>query len=455
MSATLDYHYRYKYASVLDSRPAGKSLRLSTFGGLEANPYFFDGQFKSPKQSADILLLLSALSRTRFYSPAMIREKMLAAADPVVTCDGSMLRFEVFSVCCGIYARFDLSGQSIDGNWMSKGTTNVDFNPPMRASLSTISSSDKVRLKVGTDAVQLETEQKAVVERKVKLPIRWLRSFVEVQSYQSECQPVMEVDPKELNRLLASIPEHNILKRGDINYIVPNVSGKSLRLSQREAPASVAIGAIGRLKAIQPLLRMAQSVKIYASGSKVCAFEFSLSNGKFHLVLSPDASRAFSGEGQVLKDLSNRVSDNALAKVRAALGWQNTISAKELSRKLDLPIEQVDNALSILGSRGLVGYDMAYGQYFHRELPFDLSLVEELHPRLEKARRLVQESAVKLLKAQGDETIISARVSGDNGEHLVRLSEEFFQCTCDWFTKYSGQRGPCSHVLAVELATQQ
>lgn len=454
MSTALDYSYNYQFPSLLEAQPAGKNLRLATFGGAQANPYFFDGAFKNAKNTADILLLLSALSRTRFYSPGLIREKMLAAADPVVTCDGSMLRFEVFSVCCGAYARFDLSGQAIDGRWMSKGTTNVDFNPPMRASLATISNAEKVGLKVGTDSVELVKGDKDVVERKVKLPVRWLRSFVEVQSYQVACEPVLEIEPRELSRLLVSVPEHSTLSKGTVSYLVPN--GRNFRISQRAGVGAVAIGAIGRLRAIQPLLRLAQAVKIYGGPSEVCALEISLQEGKFHFVLSPDASRGFSGEGQALGDLADRVNENLITQVRSALSWQNTISTTDLAAKLAIKNEDVASALNVLGTRGLVGYDIAYGQYFHRELPFDLSLIEELHPRLKKAKRLVEEKAVKLLKNQsGTDSFVNARVEGDSQEHLVKIDANGFVCTCDWFLKHQGQRGPCSHVLAVELLLHQ
>lgn len=168
--------------------------------------------------TADVLLALSAISRTRFFSPGLI-ERMLAAADPVVTCDGERLRFEVFSVCCGVYARFDLSGQAIDGSWLSKGTTNVDFNPPMRTAMASLSNSDKVGLKIGMDSVELSRAEETIIERKVKLPVRWLRSFVEVQTYQTMVKPAIEMDVLELNKLLLSLPQQNIMQSGVVTYI--------------------------------------------------------------------------------------------------------------------------------------------------------------------------------------------------------------------------------------------
>ena len=40
----------------------------------------------------------------------------------------------------------------------------------------------------------------------------------------------------------------------------------------------------------------------------------------------------------------------------------------------------------VLGSSGLVGYAVTEGRYLDRELPFDLSMLEDRHPRLAAAR---------------------------------------------------------------------
>ncbi len=106
-------------------------------------------------------------------------------------------------------------------------------------------------------------------------------------------------------------------------------------------------------------------------------------------------------------------------------------------------------ALSILGVRGLVGYDLAEGAYFHRELPFDLSRVETLQPRLRDARKLLERDGVQVLKHEDDR--IEAVVAGSGVEHRVRLTAADARCTCPWFAKHQGQRGPCKHVLAVQL----
>ncbi|MDR3617011.1 MAG: SWIM zinc finger domain-containing protein [Candidatus Obscuribacterales bacterium] len=452
MAATVNLDYSYLYASTLASENDSKrSLRLATSGGAERNPYFFQGRIISPKQTADLLLTLSAISRTRFFSPGEIRERMLNAADPVVTSDGGRLRFEVFSVCCGAYARLDLQPDALDAQWIGKGTTNIDFNPPMRASLATVLNSENVALNIGADKLELERSGESVIERKVKLPLRWLKGFVEVQVYQSALKQVMEIPALELAKMIRTLPPQNFLQAGTISYLIP--ASKGFRLSQRDAAGAVPVGAISRLRALEPILRYAKSVKIYSSSDAISAFELIFTNGKFFFVLSPNAARGFSGEGQALSALASNGGVDALAHIRSALAWQEEISVPQLSSSLEMSAKAVEEALQVLGTRGLVGYDLSAGAYFHRELPFDLGLVEELHPRMKKARELLEQRLVRYSMKGDDE--VEAYVKGSAGDHYVQMNADGARCTCDWFAKNQGNRGPCSHILAAELAVQE
>jgi SWIM zinc finger len=454
VAATVNIDYEYRFASsmmtAVDSNHQVRQLRLATSGGPEKNPYFFSGRFVSPKQTADMLLALSAISRTRFFSPGELRERMIAAADPVVTSDGKRLRLEVFSVCCGAYARLDLHANALDGDWIGKGTTNVDFNLPMRAALATVMNSENVALTVGVDRLELERGEQSIVERKVKLPVRWLKGFVEVQVYQSALKQVLELPALELEKTIRTLPQQNIMQAGAVTYLVP--AGRGIRLSQREAPGAVAVGAISRLKILEPILRYAKTVRIYSCEDAISAFELTLTDGSFFLVLSPNAARGFSGEGQALSGLAQSSSTEVLARVKSALVWQEMINAQELSSSLALDPVAVLSALQVLGTRGLVGYDLANGAFFHRELPFDLTLIEELQPRMKKARELVAQQNVRLTRGKNGDA--EAYVKGTTGNHYVQITADGARCTCDWFAKNQGDRGPCSHILAAELTMQ-
>src|SRR6478736_1741180 len=86
------------------SRLGTEGLGLSTSGGREEHPYFFRGFLENPEQSARALLAIADVSRSRYFDPG----RWARMKDPVVTSNRSVLRFEAFSSCNGVYARFDV-----------------------------------------------------------------------------------------------------------------------------------------------------------------------------------------------------------------------------------------------------------------------------------------------------------------------------------------------------------
>ena len=200
MAAAIDYTYQYPYPSALESTRRGANLSLATFTKANETPYFFDGKMRDPRVLADMFVVLSDVVRTHFFLP------IPPVMDPVLTSIDSMLRMEGFSGCCGVYARIDMSRDAFDGDVMNRGTTNVDFNDPMRAALRRIKDQDDVRFAVGKSEVALEVGDSRVVEKKVKLPVRWIKGFSEVQAYQPRLEPVYDVPAPQALRLIRSMP---------------------------------------------------------------------------------------------------------------------------------------------------------------------------------------------------------------------------------------------------------
>jgi len=447
MSAlALDYSYHYRSASVFVPGTGRSQLKLATFGGYVPNPYFFEGQLTRPRRTADLLRGLMEIVHARFaMTPAQIR----AVADPVVTSSQDRLRFEGFSGCCSAYARVDLLPEAVEGESFGRGTTNVDFNPPMMAALARIRDSDAVSLSVGAEEVRLDVAEDAVVEKKVALPIRWLKGFVEVQSYQSRMSRLLDVSGMEALRFLRSLPR---ARSKHPAWIVP--AGRGLRLSQVESRSGVRVVGLERLRVLESLVGHARSLRIYADpDAQTAAFELVLDEARFHLVLSPDVWRGFSGEGQVLTQLASPDWQAALPRVRKALKWEAVIDRRALAASAGLSDATVGNCLAALGARGLVGFDLDAESYFHRELPFDLSLLDAHQPRLKGARKLLDEDKIKPGPTSGES--VELFVAGTGVDHRVRVSPEGSRCTCPWFSKYQGQRGPCKHILAAQMFLDQ
>jgi hypothetical protein len=448
--ASVEHAYAYPFDSSLQDERGVRSLRLATSGGPEAHPHFFRGRLTSPRRAADLLLAVSEVAATRFFVPAATIARQIREADPVVTSGGERLRFESFSVCCGVYARCDLRPEAIDGEWVGRGTTNVDFGPKMRSALSVVHDGERVGLHVGADSVALDRDGATVVERRVKLPTRWLRGFVEVQCYQASMRLVHELAPADAHRFLASLPRE-VPASGSPGFVVSQ--GRSLRLTQRSAPGAVMVGGPARLRTLASLVRAARALRVYANDEGVSGWELVFEDARFHLVLSPEPSRGFSGEGQALFALADAAGETVLARVRGALKWQARLTPGVLAAELGLEDRAVAGALARLGARGLVGFDLDDDCWFHRELPFDLAAIDALQPRLVDARSIVADGSIRLGARTGGEQEVWVR--GTDVEHLVRVTSDDARCTCPWFSRNQGARGPCKHILAARIFLAQ
>jgi hypothetical protein len=446
MAGAIPHTYRYAFPSSLNATAIESQVRLATSGGTAEFPFFFKGALKQPRLTAHLLRVLSKVVGARFHIPSAMLARILRECDPVVTSGGGLLRFEGFSACGSAYARVDLNPDAYVGVVVAQGTTNVDFNAPFRAALAQIRDHERVGFAVGADEVALLRGTDQIIERKGALPLRWLKSFVEVQSYQSRMEQRAGLGKIETLRFLRSLPRTTMAKTAF--WIQP--AGAGLRVSQRVSVEGIRIAGIERLRILEELAPFADGLSVYAN-PRGTASEWQLGFGplRFSLTLSPDVWRGFSGEGQGLSDLVAREPHAVIDGVRQALKWQAELRAEDFAANGTATLDSIRRGLTTLGSRGLVGYDLARGAYFHRELPFDLALVEELHPRLAGARELVAKAGVVVLRQSDD--VIEAEVPGTGVVHRVRLSTEGDRCTCMWHAKHQGGRGPCKHILAVQL----
>ncbi|GAA2605289.1 hypothetical protein [Paractinoplanes durhamensis] len=149
---------------------------------------------------------MARVARTRFYTPPAMLAAILRAADPIVTSDGAMLRFESFSADCGVYARLDVLPDGLGSAPRARGTTNVDFNGPMRDALAGLSGADPMHLAVGDDEVRVRTLDAEAVERRVPLPERWVRSLAELTVIARAMRPAAVYPAAQVRRLLQAQP---------------------------------------------------------------------------------------------------------------------------------------------------------------------------------------------------------------------------------------------------------
>lgn len=455
MPSLQDEHlYSYPFASTAD---AGV-IRLAASGGdahlqrsrpaaaTHTSTAFFHDRLGYPRQTAIMLRTLSEVVRTHFFDarpPQM---------DPIVTASRSVVRWEGFSGCCGAYARLDLDDSAFETWQPGFGTTNVDFNPAMLAHLSRIGQADEVQLAISSEAVTIERNDSAVTEKRVKLPKRWLKGLCEVQVYQSRLQLHHRFTPTALLPLLQAAG------RGGAGEQFLILAASRPRLAARQTGDAVAIGGISRLQVLRPLLPLVREVNLYVDNDAgVHAWVAETDWCRFWLVLSPALHRGFSGEGQVLESLVDDGWQDRVDSVRDVLsedldegGPAETIDPAELASRLGCTAVEARTGLAALATSGLAGFDAGTGYYFQRQLPFNLERVARDQPRLRTAQKLVDNNAVNV-RSQISLSHADLEVTSGSTVYFVRLRDDGNLCSCPWFSRYAGQRGPCKHVLAAQM----
>jgi SWIM zinc finger len=437
--------FRYSRPSALTASDF-VHLQLQTWTPSQSTgvaPYFFTGFIERADLVAAGILAVAHVAASRYFEP-MTKAKREAMNDPVVTADGERLRFESFSACCGVHARLDVDRNGLDGTFAGVGTTNVDVNPPLRAALARVLRGSPLRLNVGEDELVVETMGARIVEKKVHLPDRWIKGFAETQVAESRMIPRLKLSANEATQLVRSLP------RGSREPVWIEPAGNSWRITRRPSSEHSVITGAERLQSVQPLLPYVTELTVFGPPDQgttpaSSTWEFTLDTARLSLTLSPEPSRGFSGEGGVLGSLIDDDDATGLA-VDEAFATRPLWTVPQLASHVGAEPGHVRDTLDVLAASGRVGYDLHAGAFFQRVLPLGDRAIGVLNPRLRSAESLVGANAVTF-----DESGLRAIVVSADHHHVVNLVAATVtgaRCTCPWYAKHRGERGPCKHVLA-------
>jgi hypothetical protein len=441
MSDTITYQYRNP--SSLSRVDDNDELFLAKYSEIQKKdaPCFFWGKLKDPYITSRCLITLSNVVQSSFnlspFQYALLK-------DPIVTAGNEKIRFEGFSHCAGVYARVDILPGGHDGEFPENGTTNVDFNQPMISALSSVTKSEDIVLSVGKKEVTLSKEGGKVVERKVPLPTKWIKGLTTVQLFLAEAEKAFTFNKIQTLQLFQSMP--NGKPKTDY-YLV--MRGNKPTFTPAKSANGICIGGVHRLRLLEPLLPLADTLKVFPHPTmQSTTWQLYFGDIRFSLSLSRDFWRGFSGEGAALESLIDDVPDQWIDVVDKYSYANQEFNPTLLSVQEGIDLKKVDNITGRLSAMGLLGYDLDENHFFYRRLPFKLSRILSLNPRLKDAEKLLQEGKVEITLRT--DTKIEAQVEGSGVKHLVMLEGDKERCTCTWFSKHQGERGLCKHILAVK-----
>ncbi|MEO1263375.1 MAG: SWIM zinc finger family protein [Bacteroidota bacterium] len=436
-------NYLYDTPSSIAKTGQQENLFLSKFSEdvKGSAPCLFWGRLNDPFVLSRCLITLSKTVQANFN---LHPSQLALIKDPIVTAGNQQIRFEGFSICAGVYARVDVLEDGQDGEFLENGTTNVDFNTPLITELSRIQKNDKLVLSVGKKEVGFHKDGESFVERKVPLPTKWIKGLTTVQHYFAESESTMQLSKVQAIQLFRSIPngkvktDYYLIKRGGRYSFSPAKSKNSL-----------CIGGIHRLKLLSPLLPLINGLTVYQHESQQAAnlvLHFDRIN--FTFSLSRNFWRGFSGEGAALEELLEDLPHQLLGAFDNYAYTNQSFNPLEIAIDHDLDFAKIERLSAKLAAMGLLGFDLEKNNYFYRRLPFKLSRILALNPRLKGAEKLLTDGNVQI--TANENGAVEARVQSGGTTHYVVVKPQMEKCTCLWYSRNQGERGPCKHILATK-----
>ena len=418
--------------------------------GIVHHPVFFSGFALYPQIIARGLLVLADITSTNYFQYKPEFQK-----DPVLSAQGDRVRAECFSACNGVYARLDLLREGLDGE-IYRGTTNVDIGIGLRQALAKVNSKDRLHLNIGDQGLatrhiedkgnHLNGLDKIILQRPVQMPNRWIRALGNIAEIHKNMKPVFTIKGPQAQMFVSTLP--NVTSKNQSGWLVLSRSG--IKLMSRSDTHSVYISGLHRLNALKRLITNIKSLTFYCLQNNEqgpCMIEVSLLGARLTLSLTAETWQGYSGEGALLTSLVSSAEQKDSKIVNDLLQFDALINKEQLSNASALEAYRIERALAYLAVSGKLGFDAYEGSYFHRELPEDPNRVLKDNPRLIGAHKLVDRiEKIDEMTWIVNSTDDSYRVSIPTNQLNCNP-----QCTCSWYLKNQQKKGPCKHVLAVQI----
>lgn len=411
--------------------------------------------------------------------PAMFRH--LVPCDPIVTVAPDVLLFECFAKDESSYGCLTIDRDAFRGaDRAALGTTNVDYSLALFEQFQTLRSYRATRFAVDPRGFEVNVEGTAGYrEEKIELPPSWLRGFGQLQAATTLPYYRVTVPVEAVYSILAYLKRHReksgprslrfVLTPGAEHRIVLEPWGVTIACRgtkyQGDRPAEIKVWGRRRLLTLARLLPLADRVEVALLGSGLPSIWcVSMGNMQFTLALSGWTANDWTSGTNV--DLLSGTYEAAPHAINSVAAWMQNARGATLPQVIagtGLQSRDAAGALYALAKRGHAMYDFARDLYRYREaMPFALTadVVGSDSPELAAARELHSSRRVELLRSEtinAGRTLYVAKADKTSCEAILDPDGRFVRakCTCNYFHKYRMRSGPCRHLLALRMQTQE
>ncbi len=445
----VDFNYNYIQSSTFSQNKNEKLFSFSHCTEIKEDlniPCFFYGNIINSFIASKCLSVLANTVSSHF---ALAPGQMAYLRDPVVSVGNKELYFEAFSSCNSVYARVNVLNEGIDGDFLHSGCTNIDFNNQTIRAFNAVSKTDRLLLGVGSKEVHIITEKTKMVEKKVKLPDRWIKGFGNVQMYMSEMDLACKLTKIQALQLFRTLP--NTVTKS--TYYL-NKTGNTYTFSPVKKTDSIEIGGVHRLNLLKNLIMLIDCLHIYKNESQQSfALILDFKDIQMTFLFSNSVYRGFSGEGKLLENLTDNISHELIIGLNNFFKTNEVFNPTLVSIENDIELKTMNGLQSSLSGVGLLGYNLLNNNYFYRKLPFKIERLLGFNPRLKNAKKIIDNQEITIIERADD--YIKAQIKGSGGVfHTVIKQNNTYKCTCNWYTNNQNNRGMCKHILALAISLE-
>lgn len=398
--------------------------------------------------------------------------------DPIVSVQPDATFFEAFSTDESTYARVTLPHTALDSKEAPIcGTTNIDFSLALEREFARARTYRDLSLTVGSKSVSVDLGVSAVQEKKIDLPMSWVKGLVEVQAALSLESVNLELSSSFVADLIARL-QSQIEKRGPRHLLFILEPGLPVRVrvepwgdeyidldSKYEGTEKREIKFWGRrrIRVLENLLPLVEKVSVRLIDSGMPSFwSASLDGVKIDIGLSGWTAQNWAGRAKF-----SSLMPTADSKSPQTLEASNLLQEKAKLKVADLAkFMKISNleAQSLLQRLCLVGvalYDADDAEYRWRQLFPEISFDDDNDSSREERFGLAifksNQFTASFEPSEAGATSLTAEVVVDSRQFAVQLRTDvdgrvtYAQCDCNFFNYNKLRLGPCRHIVAASL----
>lgn len=401
--------------------------------------------------------------------------------DPVITVHPDEVFFECFSEDESSYGRVGAKYEVFEKiSEFACGTTNIDYSAALYDEFQKIRTYKTTRFEIDPSGFEVATtNEDSFKEVKIDLPDSWVRGFLQVSSAMSLPTIKFDLHPLDVHNICFVLRRKKetfgprsmryVLKPNEPVKIVfePwNIEIVCARSIYQGAEAQeIRVWGRRRLLILERLISVARKFTVHLLGTGLPSFYIAdLGDLNFTLGLSGWTANDWSKAGN-FDLLAPRADVDNFTKRQVFDGLRENWFDKpeDLARKLNLDKATVLGALAAYTQAGRAIYDLEKGVYRVRELsrdPLPMDKLRFANEREESATRFLVANAVSISKRevkQNDVLELAGAVKDKEKIYEVSLVIDSDQrltnanCTCNFFMMNKLFKGPCEHILALRM----